>query len=78
MNKDYGPIVKRRPESNIKQRSKKELNFNAVEWQSSHSKSSSKQEFREIKLTEETNGHPIGQEKGLDNLNRGPYKPLIT
>ena len=34
INKNYGPIVKRRPESNIKERSKKELTFNALEWQS--------------------------------------------
>ena len=76
--KDYAPIVKRRPESNIKQRSKKELTFNALEWQSQHSKSSSKHEFREILLSEETNGHPVGQEREVDNPRKGTSKPLIT
>ena len=70
--------MKRRPESNIKQRSKKELTFNALEWQSQHSKSSSKHEFREILMTEETTGHPVGQERELDNPRKGSSKPLIT
>jgi hypothetical protein len=62
----------------MKPRSKKEITFNAQDWQSQHSKSSSKMEYREILLTEETNGHPVGQEIEAYNPKKGITKSLIT